>query len=397
MPISGVMAISSHLAGLAGAALRVQADERLGLLACEGHQRAFEELVHRHRAPLVAYASAIVGFDQAQDVVQEAFARLDRALVDGQAPMQVRPWLYTVVRNRALTLIRDERQHDQLDESYDGVPQPPDIAMRREELSNLVAQIKDLPEDQRGALVGRELEGRSHAEIGAALGVSAASARGLIFRARTVLRNGAGCVIPLPLLRGLLETGSAKATVAAAGSGAAGGLAGGGSAAALAVKGATVLAGVAALLAGSSMVLEGERDVVAAKGAGAAAPVDGGRAHVMGGRDDGDGTREHERARADAPAKGRNDGQADRRDGPNGPDPDGRKPGTSGSPSAGPPPPSETTTPENADEASDDDLGDDPGTGDDEFEEAEDDDGSEDDDVDDVEIDLDREDSHDDG
>ena len=266
------MPSGSHLAGLAAAALRLQADERLGRLTSEGHQRAFEELVRRHRAPMVAYTSAILGFQQAEEVVQEAFASLHTALANGDVPRQVRPWLYTVARNRALNVLRDERQHDQLDESYDGVPQPPDIAILREELSDLVAQIKDLPREQREALIQRELEGRSHSEIGATLGVSGASVRGLIFRARTKLRDGAGCAIPLPLLRALLDGEPARAAGVAIGGGAAAGL-GSGSAALIAVKGVTVLAAVAALLGGAGIVGDSERDGVVSEATAANAGV----------------------------------------------------------------------------------------------------------------------------
>lgn len=334
-----VMPFGSHLAGLTGAALQVQTDKRLVLLAGEGHQPAFDELVRRHRAPLVSYACGLVRFDQAEDVVQEAFARLHTALAREAAPVEVLPWLYVVCRNRALTLIRDERAHDQLDENYDGVPQPPEIAMRHEELADLVAQIKDLPRNQREALVQREMEGRSHDHIGASLGVSATSARGLIFRARTTLRSAAGSVITLPLLRALLETEPARATgAAAAGSGGAAGLAGG-SAAVLAVKGAAVLAGVATLVAGSGLVLEQGRDPVASEGAAAGAS---GQAHNT-------PSPLLDMAATEA-SMHRNNKPGGRDDGPERPADGSRKPGAPGSPNGDHATVSEATASEHTDE-----------------------------------------------
>ena len=45
----------------------------------------------------------------------------------------------------------------------------------------------------------------SHEEIAAALGMSGGAARQAIYRARQALRDGAGMLIPLPLLKALLE------------------------------------------------------------------------------------------------------------------------------------------------------------------------------------------------
>ncbi|MGI9019238.1 MAG: sigma-70 family RNA polymerase sigma factor, partial [Solirubrobacterales bacterium] len=235
------------------------------------------------------------------------------------APVDVLPWLYVVCRNQALNLIRDERAHDQLDENYDGVPQPPEIAMRHEELAGLVAQIKDLPRNQREALVQREMEGRSHDRIGASLGVSATSARGLIFRARTTLRSAAGVVITLSLLRALLKAEPARATgIAAAGSGGAAGLAGG-SATVLAVKGAAVLAGVATLVAGSGLVFNQGRDLVASEAVAAGASGQGHNTSLP----------LHDLAATEA-SMHRNNKPGGRDDGPK--RPGSRKPGAPGSP-----------------------------------------------------------------
>src|SRR5687767_9622208 len=194
-------------APLAGLALRCQSDSRLVRLSREGHARAFEEIVRRYREPLVSFAGAIVPADRAEDVVQEAFVKSHAALVASETDVKLKPWLYTIVRNRALNNLRDEPTHEHLDEDFDGVPQPPEMAAQRERITALVAGVKDLPAAQRDALVQRELEGRSHREIGIALGVSPGAVRGLIFRARTGLRHGAGMLVPMPVLRAILNAG----------------------------------------------------------------------------------------------------------------------------------------------------------------------------------------------
>jgi RNA polymerase sigma factor (sigma-70 family) len=242
-------------APLAGLALRCQSDSRLAALTREGQTRAFEEIVRRYRGSLVSFAGAIVPTHRAEDVVQEALTKAHASLVASDTEIKLKPWLYTIVRNRALNDLRDEPTHEHLDESFDGVPQPPDVAAGHDELRALIAGLKDLPAAQRDALVQRELGGRSHQEIATALAATPGAVRGLIFRARTTLRDAAGMLIPMPALRALLNAGPLHAEATATGIGGAtvGLTAGGG--AGIAVKAGTTLA-VAVLAVGSGMALD---------------------------------------------------------------------------------------------------------------------------------------------
>jgi RNA polymerase sigma factor (sigma-70 family) len=241
---------------LARAALRVQPDARLVALAREGREAAFEEIVRRYRPALVAFAAAYSPPAIAEDVVQESLVRSWQALRESTGEIRLRPWLYTIVRNRALNARRDARSHAELDENHDGVPQPPEIVLTQEELERAVASVRALPEAQREALVRSAIDGRAHDQIAAELGTSVGAIRQLIYRARATLRHAAGLVIPLPLLRALIEIDAAQAGAAAAGGGgaAAGAIAaaGGGSAGA---KGLAVVAAAVAA-AGSGIAIE---------------------------------------------------------------------------------------------------------------------------------------------
>ena len=191
---------------LVGPALRAQPDRRLVALAREGHEPALEEVVRRYRPALVRFAATIVPADRADDVVQDSLARALPKIRDGDAELHLRPWLYTIVRNTALNSIRDAGPAmDHLDEGFDGVEQPPQTLERREELAAVVAGVQALPDTQREALIKREMEGRSHAEIGDSMGVSVAAARQLIHRGRISLREALGALIPMPVMRQLLE------------------------------------------------------------------------------------------------------------------------------------------------------------------------------------------------
>jgi RNA polymerase sigma factor (sigma-70 family) len=198
--------------------LRAQPDRRLVTLAREGHEAAIDEIIRRYRPALKRYAASIVPADRADDIVQDTLARALPGITTGDAEIHLRPWLYTITRNTALNALRDAGPPtEQLDENFDGVEQPPQAFERREQVRSLLTSLRDLPEAQRLALVKREMEGLSHTEIGVDLGVSVGAARQLIYRARGALREGIGALVPMPLLRELLEGGSASGVAAAGG------------------------------------------------------------------------------------------------------------------------------------------------------------------------------------
>jgi RNA polymerase sigma factor (sigma-70 family) len=216
-----------------GPALRAQSDGRLVRLVREGYEAAFEEIVRRYRKPLDRFAASIVG-SRSEDITQDAFSKALLALRGSEQEIELRPWLYRIVRNTALNDLRDRPPAvEQLEESLTGGPSAAIEAERREEIRDLMERLRALPEPQRAAIVMRELEGLSHEEIASALGVSGGAARQTIHRARTSLRNGLGLLIPLPLLRLLFDhAGEAAGSAAAAGAtgtaAAVGGLGGGG-------------------------------------------------------------------------------------------------------------------------------------------------------------------------
>jgi RNA polymerase sigma factor (sigma-70 family) len=229
-----------------GPTLRAQPDRRLVDLVRDGYDAAFEEIVRRYRRPLDRFAAAIVG-GRFEDVTQDAFSKALPALRDSRAEIELRPWLYRIVRNTALNDLRDRGPiAEELAETLPGGLSAAAVVEAREELRDLMERLGALPEPQRAALVMRELEGLSHEEIAAALGVSGGAARQAIFRARSALREGFGLLLPLPIVRALADHGddAARAGGALAGAGAssAGGAALGG------IGAGALKAGMAAVL-----------------------------------------------------------------------------------------------------------------------------------------------------
>jgi len=226
-----------------GPALRTQPDRRLVTLVREGYEAAFEEIVRRYGRPLGHYAASIVG-GRSEDVLQDAFARALPALRRDDAEIDLRPWLFRIVRNTALNDLRDSPPSPELlAEALAGGRNPAEELECREELADLMKRLQELPEPQRAAIVMRELEGLGHEEIAAALGLTGGGARQAIYRARQALRDGAGMLIPLPLLQALLGGGGPGMAETAAGAGMSAAGAGGAAGTGIALKAtaATVL------------------------------------------------------------------------------------------------------------------------------------------------------------
>jgi RNA polymerase sigma factor (sigma-70 family) len=221
-----------------GPALRTQPDRRLVTLVRDGYETAFEEIVRRYGKALGRYAAAIVG-GRSEEVTQDAFSKALLALrKESEAEIELRPWLYRIVRNTALNDLRDRPPDTtELAEALAGGSRSAaEEFERREELSELLERLRALPEPQRAAIVMRELEGLGHEEIATALGMSGGAARQAIYRARQALRDGLGMMIPLPLLRSLFDHGVEAGAAAGAGGAVAAGSAMGGAGAGTALK-----------------------------------------------------------------------------------------------------------------------------------------------------------------
>ncbi len=152
--------------------------------------RAFERLYRRHVADVYRYSLAVLrNPSDAEDVTQTTFLNAYRAFKRGERPEAAHNWLikiaHNVCRQRFRTSAR--RPHEV---ALDGDVTAP-IAEEQEGPSaqDIRRGLGQLAFNQRAALVARELEGRSYAEIGEILGLSVGAVETLIFRARRALRE----------------------------------------------------------------------------------------------------------------------------------------------------------------------------------------------------------------
>jgi RNA polymerase sigma-70 factor (ECF subfamily) len=174
-------------------AYRLAADEQLVELVRSGDDRAFAAIHDRYEARLIAYARQLLGgaHHDAEEVVQDAFVRAIRALRADDREMALKAWLYTIVRNRALDVLRRPVRTTDIEPHAatlsDAGGDPHERLARAEELAALVAGLKRLPERQRTALVMHEMGGASHRTIGRRLDVTTGGSKALVSRARAGL------------------------------------------------------------------------------------------------------------------------------------------------------------------------------------------------------------------
>src|SRR5919198_2602834 len=152
--------------------------------------RAFERLYKRHVGDVYRYALAVMrNPSDAEDVTQTTFLNAYRAYAEkGSRPEKPQNWLIAIAHNVCRQRFRQSARR------------PAEVAFEDDVADRLVDEETPSGEDirralshlafnQRAALVMRELEGRSYAEIAEILDLSTSAVETLIFRARRALRE----------------------------------------------------------------------------------------------------------------------------------------------------------------------------------------------------------------
>ena len=175
--------------------LRLQSDERLIAMVRRGNHGAFEALVARYQSRLLAFCRHMLGSrEDAEDVLQEVFAASFRAILADDRAINVRPWLYRIARNRSLNHLRRVQAIgvDSMDiHLSEGGASTADKAHKREEFRLLVADVQELPETQKTALLLREIDALSYEQIAEAMETTIPSVKSLLVRARVSLAEAA--------------------------------------------------------------------------------------------------------------------------------------------------------------------------------------------------------------
>ena len=172
------------------AVLRLRSDEQLVALLRSGHDEAFQAIHDRYRQRLFAYMRQMLPLRQdAEDALQEVFERAYASLRAGDRELALRPWLYRIAHNRCVDHLRRPPPPPPEAMLQIGCPprDPVTEADCRETLRRLLSDVRRLPDQQRSALLMRELGGISYADVAQALGVTVPAVKSLLVRARVSL------------------------------------------------------------------------------------------------------------------------------------------------------------------------------------------------------------------
>lgn len=162
-----------------------------------GDDRAFTELVERHRGRVFLLALSILGqgfAGDAEEVAQEVFLRVHYSLRSFRGEAQFSSWLYRITFNLAVNLkerVRYRAPHlsdESLTDLRSLEPSPHDQLNAAERHQVLARCLTDLPEVYQSALRLHYWMGSSIGEIAELLGVPDNTVKSYLHRARGLLR-----------------------------------------------------------------------------------------------------------------------------------------------------------------------------------------------------------------
>ena len=174
---------------------RVGDDSDLEERLRRGDPRAFEDLViaYQHRVFGVALRM-LRNRSEAEEIAQEVFLRVHRAVEDFRGEAKLSTWLYAITSRLCLNRLasgerRMAREGEESLERLRGDADPAAHVERVELEAALQRAITELPEERRIMVVLRDFEGLSYEEIATALDLPLGTVRSRLHRARTDLKE----------------------------------------------------------------------------------------------------------------------------------------------------------------------------------------------------------------
>ena len=190
------MELSASQLWMSGAGEEIEATAKLIERAITGDRTAFEEIVLQHERRVFTLAYRLLGTEEdAQDAAQEVFLRAFKYLRRFDTTRPLEPWLVRMTVNVCRRAGRGRTRTRSLFVYGDGTQRPdpgrdPYAHIRAEEQKRILyAALTSLPDKERSAIVLRDLEGFSTAEVADILGSAEATVRSQISVARLKIRK----------------------------------------------------------------------------------------------------------------------------------------------------------------------------------------------------------------
>lgn len=154
---------------------------------------AFADLVRRHQDHLFNFLYRMTGNrEDAEDLAQETFVRIFRALPRFRSGSPFKPWMYKIAVNLAINHYNAKKPTSQLADEYPSASpftSPELMAELRETQRALRRAMRELPEQYRAILLLRHLNDLSYQDIAQALDVPIGTAKVRLHRARKKLQT----------------------------------------------------------------------------------------------------------------------------------------------------------------------------------------------------------------
>jgi RNA polymerase sigma-70 factor (ECF subfamily) len=168
------------------------------------HKYHFGKIYDEYYQRIVLYLTRIVGPNDAEDITQDVFAKINRGLREFREESKLSTWIYRIATNTAIDRLRSatykhSSKHEPINEAVDPEdqsvwptqkPTTTDQTVIRKEMSECVIEFVDnLPPDYRTVIVLSELEGLANKEIAEILGISLNNVKMRLHRARAKLKT----------------------------------------------------------------------------------------------------------------------------------------------------------------------------------------------------------------
>jgi len=177
-------------------------EQKLLELVRDGNHSGFELIVKEHTSKVVGLAWRLLGSqDEAEDIAQEAFLRLFKALPDFRGESRISTWLYRTTTRLAIDHLRRERlkrklfffrqdndSPDPVDQASDWRANPGEELISNEAMQSLRHSLSKLSARQQVIFTLRHYEGLSLNEIAGHLGIETGTVKAHLHRAVTQLR-----------------------------------------------------------------------------------------------------------------------------------------------------------------------------------------------------------------
>ncbi len=161
------------------------------LAAAGGDRRAFERLYREHLDRVYSIAVRMLGDRMlAEEVTQDVFVRVWQKLPSFRGDSAFSTWLHRVAVNIVLTRRKSAGvQQDRTPDDHQAIDQSPARPVSVGDRLDLESAIAALPPGARQIFVLHDVEGFTHEEIGAQLGITSGGSKAQLHRARLLLRT----------------------------------------------------------------------------------------------------------------------------------------------------------------------------------------------------------------